>query len=108
VRSGIGLLRFGARDVPARSWLGRVVLRMVLHHLLRAGDVPRSETRLTTLIVPPFAREEITNGRWMVDDLARTSQSRYFFASMGTEQVTTVPLSPLARISREPPIRLAR
>jgi len=38
----MGHLRFGARDVTARSALGRVVLRRVLQHLLRAGDVPRS------------------------------------------------------------------
>jgi len=48
VRSGIGLLRFGAQDVPARSGLGRVVLRRVLHHLLRAGTSRAPARPLTT------------------------------------------------------------
>jgi len=38
VRSGIGLLRFGAREVPARSGLGRVYVFSVAQTFL--SDIP--------------------------------------------------------------------
>ena len=47
MRSGIGLLRFGARDVPARSTLVRVYVAKGLHHLLRAGTSRAPAPRLT-------------------------------------------------------------
>jgi len=51
VRSGIGFLRFGAREVPARSGLGRVVLPKGFAPYAADRDVPRSGSTFATLIV---------------------------------------------------------